>query len=164
MAHIDQQPGVATDKGYPLVVCQYSISGHPVRTEHWQLLVMLSAQAAHIHELRGNWDSFQYVHELLQSPNWMQSRTLCGGCLVGYVPRDQLANLQDILGNVVVVKHDKSFDCQTWLVLGLRALKEKGIVFRDFSEQKLRKELEEEKERDQLGHDLVYDRIFRGAV
>lgn len=112
---------------------------------------MLNASDGQVHELRGNYDTFTYVFD-------------CGGCLVGYVPPSTFPRLPEILREVAVVRNDSRFDCQNWILLALRVLKEKGIVFGDMNEQKLRYELAADMERDETGHDVVYERIKAGGI
>lgn len=151
-----------TSKGYPLLVVQHHIEGHPTRTEHWGFIIMLNASDGEIHELRGNFDTFTYVSEAKKG--WAFSRGLCGGCLVGYVSPSTLPHIPAILKEVMVVRNDMAFDCQTWVILALRMLKQKGVVFNDMNEQKLRYELAAEIEREETRHDVVYERIVAGGV
>ena len=88
---------------------------------------------------------------------------LRGGCHVGWISADgeHLENLRRILENDVrVVRADAHWDCQNWIVEGLRALKEAGYVFRGMGEAKLRRELQEEMERWERADDAVYERLF----
>lgn len=148
---------MTVDKNYPLLVVQREISGHPRRTEHWSLVVMLDSSKGEIHELQGNYDTFHYTYEINQ--DWTKSSDLCGGCLVGYVTQSTLLQLPEILKEVPIIRHDPDHDCQTWIVEALRVMKDKGIVFRDMTEKKLREELVVELERNETGHDVVYERI-----
>jgi hypothetical protein len=67
------------------------------------------------------------------------------------------------LREIPIVRNDSKFDCQNWIILALRLLKEKGIVFGHMNEQKLRYELAVDMERDETGHDVVYERIVAGV-
>lgn len=81
-------------KGYPLLVLQRRIEGHPTRTEHWYFIVVISKSVGEIHELRGNYDTFTYVSE--RENNWAKSGSLCGGCLVGFISSDGLIQFGDV--------------------------------------------------------------------
>ncbi|KAI0315839.1 hypothetical protein OF83DRAFT_1173437 [Amylostereum chailletii] len=147
--------------GLPLIVAQYAIAGHTRRTEHWAFIVLRSRRKGDIHELRGNSDSFTYVTE--RDTPFAIADALRGGCHVGYVPKEPEGQsmFRSVLEHEVrVVRADAHWDCQNWIVEGLRALKEAGIVFRGMCEAKVRKELLEEMERWESADDAVYERLF----
>lgn len=123
---------------------------------------MITNSNGEMHELRGNYDTFTYVSE--RKERWTESVALCGGCLIGYVSPSMLPHLRDILQGVTIVKHDRRFDCQTWIIMALRSLQKNGIVFRDMNEQKLRDELAADKERDETGHEVIYERIISSGM
>lgn len=145
----------------PILILQYSIKGHVRRTEHWSIAVITDTRSssARIFEMKGNTDTFAFGAKDVR--NIAASRSYCGGVQVGEVDAKELASLEDWLKAIDVRHSDPQWDCQDWVMDALRELKmdERGIVFDNMTEKYIRKEMDEEKERDQTGQDIVHDRL-----
>ncbi len=78
----------------PILVLQYSISGHVRRTEHWSLAVITDIQtsSARIFEVQGNMDSFTFESKDVR--NISSSKSFCGGVQVGEVNVKELVSLE----------------------------------------------------------------------
>lgn len=145
---------------YPLIVAQYSILGHPRRTEHWNLVALKSRREGRIFELVGNYDTFAYVPRDTHSFNKVID--YCGGCHVGWIDAtpERLMWLEEKLKEVLVIRHDPSFDSQTWVVDVLRLLRGEGVVFPSANEEAVRDELAKDVLLWDLGEETVEERLF----
>jgi len=146
----------------PLLVVQYEITGHRRRTEHWDLAAIRGDQFnARIFQLKGNTDTFSFdAHEIDGIHH--NRATYLGGVLVGYIHENQLSLLETWLERVPIWRNRTNWDCQDWVVDVLKELwmNHPGIVLPGCSSERfIRQELELEKERDQLGHDLIHERL-----
>jgi len=56
MSHYQEQNFMASY----LIVAQFSIKGHPRRTEHWSIVVLFNQNDGYVFELVGNYDTFTY--------------------------------------------------------------------------------------------------------
>ena len=130
----------------PLIVAQYELKGHPTRTEHWNLVAIISSSQTYTFEVRGNTDSFTYVAEPTPVP---LNKILMyrGGCQVGGIPTHSLPQIAEMLGEIPIVKHDLSWDCQTWVILAIKLLKSAGFVFAQVDEPYVRERLLEDMNR-----------------
>ena len=110
----------------PLIVAQYELKGHPTRTEHWNLVAIISSSQIYTFEVRGkNTDSLEPTPVLLN-----KILTYRGGCQVGDIPTtNSVSQIAEMLGEIPIVKHDLSWDCQTWVILATKLLKSAGFVF-----------------------------------
>lgn len=148
-----------TARTVPIIVAQYALRIHPRRTEHWSLAILYSLNEVEIHEVQGMLDTFHY-ETFRKSTSFLRSITLCGGCHVGNIPWDLLDAVRKALKDVPVVRHDESWDCQTWVVHALRSLRDFGIIFAHVNEARIRQELAEDRERWENGEDAVYERLY----
>lgn len=144
--------------------------GHPTRTEHWNFVVLIDPDDYEVHELEGNYDTFEYLPKsksgLGNSPDFR------GGCLVGSLSTEQISPRRHSsstqpdspfvqwLRTVEVVKGTQAFDCQNWIIHSLVVLREQGVILPGINEKMIREELEREKKRDELGEDLLHERIL----
>ena len=147
---------------YPLVVAQHRIEGHPRRTEHWNLVAVVSKDTARIYELVGNYDTFLYS-TTVDANRFSQSERLRGGCKVGEIPADSLDWLETKLQDVQVVRNDPDFDCQTWVMNAIWLLKEtaKGIIDSRVNERFIREELKMEDERWEAADEILFERLLQ---
>jgi len=145
----------------PILILQCSISGHARRTEHWSVAVITDAQtsSARVFQVLGNTDSFTF--DASDVGNIGEPKDYCGGVEVGEVDTGELGNLEMWLEEIAIRRNDPKWDCQDWVMDALRALKmdKPEIVYDNMTEKHIRKELEEEKEHDETGEDLVQDRL-----
>jgi hypothetical protein len=159
---------------YPLFVTQHEIVGHPTRDEHWNFVVFIDQDDYEVHELEGNYDTFEYLPKtktgLGNTPDFR------GGCLVGFLSLEQITprrqtgkKLPDSpfvqwLRSVDVIKGTQAFDCQNWVIHSLVVLREQGVTLPGVNEKMIREELEREKERDEYGEDLIHERILEATA
>ena len=149
-----------------LAVAQQDLQGHHRRTEHWALVLLSPTPGnrdAHIFQLAGNMDTFHF--EVLQVPDILQLPALCGGCPVGHVAAaGGVEHLRNNLNAQRVVHHDRTWDCQDWLIESMWAMKqEEGNwieIDPEFSESGLRKTLREEKDIWERADDHWFERLF----
>jgi hypothetical protein len=143
----------------PLVVAQYRIDGHPRRTEHWNLVAIMSTGKKRIYELVGNYDSFLYD---TQEVGDLDGSRLRGGCKVGQIPAKSLDWLATKLEDVRIVRNDPEFDCQTWVMDAIWLLKETatGIIDSHVNERFIREELKVEDEKWEAADDTLFERMF----
>lgn len=155
---------------YPLFVTQREIVGHPTRAEHWDFVVFIDQDDYEVHELEGNYDTFEYVPKtksgLGKTPDFR------GGCLVGFLRPEHItprrhhsgrqpdSPLVQWLRSVEVVRGMQTFDCQNWIIHSLVVLREQGVILSGVNEKLIREELGREKERDEYGEDLLHERIM----
>ena len=152
------------DPTIPLIVAQYELKGHPTRSEHWNLVAIISSSQSHTFEIRGNTDSFTFVAEPTPVP-LNKILTYRGGCQVGDIPTDSLSQIAEILGEIPIVKHDVSWDCQTWVILATKLLKSAGFVFPQVDEPYVRERLLEDMARWEEAENTVDERLLAsGAV
>ncbi|KLO18777.1 hypothetical protein SCHPADRAFT_899348 [Schizopora paradoxa] len=145
----------------PILILQYAIQGHVRRTEHWSIAVITDTRSssARIFEMKGNTDSFAFgakdVHNIAASSSY------CGGVQIGEIDVKELENLETWLKCIAIRHNDPQWDCQDWVMDALRELKmdNRGVVFDDMTERYIRKEMNVEKERDEMGQDTVHDRL-----
>ncbi|KAA1469201.1 hypothetical protein DENSPDRAFT_772818 [Dentipellis sp. KUC8613] len=142
----------------PLIVAQYPITGHLRRSEHWALVVLQSRMVGRIFELRGNSDSFTYIAE--DTRTFERSPDLRGGCQVGWVAPDAVEWLTQRIAAIPVVRNDRNWDCQNWMLAVLQLLKGDQLVFPYVAEGWLRQELRADLERSERGEDTVEERLF----
>lgn len=151
------------DQTYPLIVAQYEITGHHRRTEHWNLTVLVSPNVSHTFEVRGNSDTFTYVHDTVSVPIG-SIPSYRGGCHVGEVPSTSIDRLDERLKrDVAVIRLDLSWDCQDWVLAALRLLRDDGIAFKTVNQAYVRKELQEDMARWEEGDDTVEERHFSNS-
>jgi hypothetical protein len=62
--------------------------------------------------------------------------------------------------DVIIVYGDPEFDCQTWVLDGLRLIQRDGVDVRTTSEERIRQELALERERWNNGDDTLEERLF----
>ena len=149
-----------------LAVAQQDLQGHHRRTEHWAFVLLSSIpgnREAHVLQLAGNMGTFHF--EVLHVPDILQLNALCGGCPVGHIATVGGAEqLRNFLNAQRVVHHDRTWDCQDWLVESVRAMKqEEGDwveIDPGFSESALRKTLREEKDIWEQADDHWFERLF----
>jgi hypothetical protein len=142
---------------HPLIISQFALLGHPHRTEHWNIVAVISQEEARVFELAGNYDTFTYAPKTIPFSTRMVDYR--GGFLLCGIAQEELEYLQTLLGTITIVRHNPEFDCQTWVVLGVRKLQEEGLVPRDVTETMIREELEREKERWELADDTILERL-----
>jgi len=144
----------------PLTVAAFAITGHQRRKEQWSLVAPVSREEVHVFELKGTYDTFEYVHSV--SHVFMGSPRLRGGCEVGRIRADQLNWLELKLKEVPIVWNDEDFDGQDWVVEAVYLLKEYGgIIHKGVGERMIREELEAELERWDCADDIFYEREVR---
>ena len=143
----------------PLIVAQYELKGHPTRTEHWNLVAIISSSQTYTFEIRGNTDSFTYVAEPTPA-SLNKILTYRGGCHVGDIPSDSLSQIAEILGEIPIVKHDLSWDCQIWVIQATRLLKSAGFVFAQVDEPYVRERLLEDMARWEEAENTVDERLL----
>ncbi|KAI0056467.1 hypothetical protein BV25DRAFT_1832242 [Artomyces pyxidatus] len=133
----------------PLIVAQYSTTGHFRRTEHWAFAVLESRMHATLFELRGTMDTFCFECEPLSA--FERAPGLRGGAHVGWVPRARLQDgwLRAQLARSRGVKHDGGAYC-----------KAEGVVFEKVREEWLKRELKADYGRSETGEDTVEERLF----
>lgn len=161
-----EPPQATTTEKYPIIVAQFDLPGHPRRTEHWNLMVLISATHYHTYELRGNMDTFTYIHdEELRLPPVRANAAYRGGCHIGDIPAtpEHLQWLDTRLSKQCVVKWDAEWDGQDWVIEAMRMLKDEGLVFPNVSARSVRKDLEEDMERWNEGDDTADERLFSAA-
>ncbi|KAK7434384.1 hypothetical protein VKT23_020229 [Stygiomarasmius scandens] len=144
----------------PLLVLQFEIQGNIKRTEHWALAVIKNKNSnTDLFHLTGNTDSFGFARD---PHNLDNSKRCLGGVVVGRVPANWLDDLERWLRVVPIKRNRSDWDCQSWVLDALRFLWENcpGVVFPDHgSERFIRDELRQEKNRESLGYELVYERM-----
>ncbi|KAJ6451472.1 hypothetical protein C8R47DRAFT_1170048 [Mycena vitilis] len=149
---------------YPLIIAQYNLVGHARRTEHWSLAALVDKRQAFVMQVIGNSDSFSYQPKLAKS--FAASRSLRGGFLVGRIPADKADDLQNMLREVPVIRYDKRWDCQTWVMDALRYLKDSSRAewiewaMTGIDETSIREELARERARWEDSDDTLEERLF----
>ncbi|KAI0056469.1 hypothetical protein BV25DRAFT_1577251 [Artomyces pyxidatus] len=147
----------------PLLVAQYAITGHFRRTEHWSLIVPKSRAEATLFELHGQMDAFVYKTEPLTA--FSSAPDLRGGVQVGWVPRARLedGSVSELLARGRIVRNDRDFDCQLWIMEALESLRKEGWLFETVNEDWVREELKLDYTRWEKGEDTVDKRLFPEA-
>lgn len=144
----------------PLIVAQYELHGHPTRTEHWNLVLLASRTSVHIFEVRGNTDSYTYVPDFNAPLTLNNVTNFRGGCHVGDISIESLEVLKERLREIPIVRLDPAWDCQVWVMEGIKLLKEDGLVFSKVNEAYVRGELGLDMERWQQADDTVDERLL----
>ncbi|PFH54810.1 hypothetical protein AMATHDRAFT_343 [Amanita thiersii Skay4041] len=143
----------------PLIIAQYSIRGHPKRTEHWVLAALLSRTNARVYEIAGNYDTFTYSSSVVS--DFGKSPDYCGGCYLANVPGDKLEWVHKQLKDVEIIRYDSNFDSQVWVMSAIRHLKDEGVITeKDINERWVRDELSADKERWEVAEDTIEERLF----
>ncbi|KAF9011811.1 hypothetical protein BDQ17DRAFT_1233188 [Cyathus striatus] len=151
---------MSQDTEIPLIIAQYEMKGHPRRTEHWNLIALASPSRVHVFELRGNVNTYFYTAEFNVRANLSSVPTYRGGCHVGQIPVHALQSIKILLAQIQIVKFEPSWDCQVWVMEGVKLLKEHGFVFPQVIESYVRRELAEDMERWNLVEDTVDERLL----
>jgi hypothetical protein len=147
----------------PLIVAQNEVRDKP-GAMHWALVAFdLPSFTAHIFQIGGNPDTFHFYPRVVRDIN-DTSRFYCGGIEVGYVPRDQLENLEKWLSQIPIYRNNPAWHCQTWVLDSLRKIQldkpPYAVLFPDHaSNRRITKELKMEEKREQAGEDLIDDRL-----
>lgn len=145
----------------PLLVVQYAISGNTRRTEHWALAAVtdIDQSSARIFHMKGNTDTFAL--DVLDVPNITKSRSYRGGFQVGEISGSRLHDLELWVTQIPVHRNNPKWDCQTWVIEMLREMHMDGraVVFDGVSESGIRKALGEEMANDEVGDELVDERL-----
>ncbi|KAJ3858781.1 hypothetical protein EV359DRAFT_51794 [Lentinula novae-zelandiae] len=146
----------------PLIIAQYELSGHRKGGyyKHWSLVALESSEVGHIFEVIGDASTFGYEPRTVKG--FSQSQRLRGGYQVGKIAKDQLPWLEEKLREVEIVRHDESWDCQSWVLDALLFLREatEGVITANIGRAHIQKELNLEFERSELGEPTVEDRLF----
>jgi len=153
---------MSLNNNYPLIISQFALVGHPRRTEHWNIVALISKDQGRVFELVGNYDTFTYVAKTIPFSSRMVDYR--GGFLLCDIARDKLDWLEELLGAVTIIRHNPEFDCQTWVVSGVWKLQEEGLVPRDVTENSIREELEQEKERWEVADDTIVERFTQNLA
>jgi hypothetical protein len=90
--------------------------------------------------------------------------TYRGGCQVGDIPTDSLSHIAEILEEIPIVKHDLSWDCQTWVILATKLLKSAGFVFAQVDEPYVRERLLEDMARWEEAENTVDERLLASGT
>lgn len=150
-----------TGSRLPLLVVQYAISGNIRRTEHWALAAVtdIDQSSARIFHMKGNTDTFSL--DVLDVPNLTKSRSYRGGFQVGEISGSRLRDLERWVTQIPVHRNNPKWDCQTWVIEMLREMHMDGraVVFDGISESRIRKALGEEMANDEVGDELVDERL-----
>ena len=109
---------------HPLIVAQYDLQGHHRRTEHWSLVVMFNLNDAHVFEIIGNTDTYEYVPRPIA--RFSSSNKLRGGCQIGMIRRDLIGWLEVRLRQVQIIRNNPQWDCQDWVMEAIRWMKWMG--------------------------------------
>lgn len=121
-----------SDSRYQLVVSQLKLEHHPIRYEHWGIVALESIRSGKLFHLVDRGDG-----SLVYRPHWTDSYgghvDYCGGFHIGSFHKDDLGKVEAKFEAVRIPlgKSRREFDCQTWVVdalLALRPLWEEGIV------------------------------------
>ncbi|EJD43721.1 hypothetical protein AURDEDRAFT_114527 [Auricularia subglabra TFB-10046 SS5] len=104
---------------------------------HWALLVVHDpcADSAHAFQLTGSTSTYEVKPPEIVSIARAQS--YLGKVVVGAVSPDQLAVLEHIARAVPIVRGDRSWHCQHWIVDVLAALHAHGLSVRRCTRQQL---------------------------
>ena len=99
-----------------------------VRPLHWALTFKTAGTDDHpvgnCYNAAGNVDTFSYEAERnvpLRSANWR------GSLAIGRVPAESLHKFEHILSQIPIIRHDPSWNCQTWVWTSLRELRHAGF-------------------------------------
>jgi len=145
-----------TKPTYPLIIAQFALEGHPRRTEHWNISAFISTEEAQIFELAGGIDSYTFLSSTVS----LRALECRGGFLLCRLPSDRLAWLKELFSTIHIVRANTEFDCQTWVVAAVRKLQDEGYIPRDVTENKIRRELDREKERWEVAEDTLIERLI----
>lgn len=145
---------------YPLLVAQYAIIGHPRRTEHWSLVVLVSRDEGYVYEILGDWSDFAYHVRYVE--HFLESSSFRGGCIVGQVPgnMESIFRLERSLEVVSIIHNDSNFDCQDWVLEAIKLLRGTGVINPETDEAMIRNELQDEYERWETGEDNLIERLY----
>lgn len=141
---------------FPLILAQFS---QPNGGEHWTLNVIESPDRIHTFEIRGNRDSYTYVHDRMKNIDRVESYR--GGCHVGNVPVDKVEAMRAKLKEVTINKQEPRWNPQIWVLDAIKAMKEEGWAFAGLNEVFTRRELQKDFLRWELVEDTVYERLLQ---
>ncbi|KAF5348874.1 hypothetical protein D9756_009774 [Leucocoprinus leucothites] len=140
----------------PIILAQFY---QPHGGEHWTLSVVESSQSIHTFEIRGNTDSYTYVHDQMKNLDRVESYR--GGCHVGNVPKDNVTEMRLKLKEVIINKHEPRWNPQVWVLDAIKLLKDEGWAFTGLTEVFTRRELQKDMLRWDMVEDTVYERVLQ---
>ena len=79
------------------------------------------------------------------------------------IPTDSLSQIAEILGEIPIVKHDLSWDCQTWVILATKLLKSAGFVFAQVVEPYVQERQLEDMARWEEAENTVDERLIASS-
>lgn len=139
----------------PILLAQFY---QPHGGEHWTLNVIESPGCIHTFEIRGNRDSYTYIHDRMKNLDRVESYR--GGCHVGNVPKDKVEEMRTKLKEVVINKQEPRWNPQIWVLDSIKLLKEEGWAFNGLSEGFTRRELQKDMMRWDSVDDTVFERLL----
>ncbi|KAK7436175.1 hypothetical protein VKT23_019251 [Stygiomarasmius scandens] len=181
---MDPAPITVLPDTCPFLVVQYAVENHSRRSEHWALAVLELSQppvlatftpkrppanraTVHLYQLTGTTDTFEFSYASLPYIEFIREPTLCGGCLVGFIPAPCYSNVTWLKTNlrfgVRIYRGDPGWDCQDWVLDCIRWLKP-GWVENATGEESIREELVREKQRWEDVADVVYERLINSSL
>ncbi|KAI0724443.1 hypothetical protein C8T65DRAFT_714592 [Cerioporus squamosus] len=96
---------------------------------HWALTCDTSGtdngQTSNVYNAAGNIDTFCYEAEMnvpIRHDGWR------GSLIVGRIPLASLNQFEHILSQIPTTRHDPSWNCQNWVCLSLRELRQAGFA------------------------------------
>jgi hypothetical protein len=140
----------------PIILAQFD---QPHGAEHWTLKVVESPESIHTFEIRGNRDSYTYVHDQMKNLDRVESYR--GGCHVGNVPGDKVEEMRLKLREVFINKQEPRWNPQIWVLDAIKVLKDEGWAFTGLNEAFTRRELHKDMLRWDLVEDTVYERVLQ---
>jgi len=97
---------------------------------HWALTIKTAgSDIGNIYNAAGNIDTFHY-EALTNTP--LKDVNYRGSLLVGTIPRESLPEVEQLLSQVPVIRHDYNWNCQNWVWSGIRELRKAGYPIKPF--------------------------------
>lgn len=140
----------------PILLAQFD---QPNGGEHWTLNVVESPDCIHTFEIRGNRDSYTYVHDQMKNLDRVESYR--GGCHVGNIPKEKVEEMRVKLKEVSINKQEPRWGPQVWVLDSIKVLKDEGWAFNGLTEIFTRRELQKDMLRWDAVDDTVYERLLQ---
>ncbi|KAK7695066.1 hypothetical protein QCA50_002256 [Cerrena zonata] len=121
----------------PSVTLSVGHYGYPFlqQNTHWSFLLAHPKGGAIAYQVGGSPQSYEFRQPAVVEPR--KAATFMGKVDVGTIELSNQTKLEDVLRQIPVVRGSEKWNCQTWVVEGLKALREKGFEVEVPSQEEL---------------------------
>lgn len=120
----------------PIVTLSVGHYGYPfLQQTHWSFLLSHPKGGATAYQVGGTPQNYEFRKPAVVEPR--KASTFMGKVDVGTIELSSQTRLEEVLREIPVVQGNENWNCQTWVVEGLKALREKGFEVEVPSQQEL---------------------------